>query len=109
MVSMVSSSSEFSSSSSMMHNEYSFRFLHLYPGTKFSSHQKHNPFAFRSSISLVLIGLEGLGLGLIVVLLSGGLLSVGNKAGWGGLNVVKVELEVGLLEIVGYTGLGVYW
>jgi hypothetical protein len=55
--------------------------LHLYPGTKFSSHQKHNPFAFRSSISLVLIGLEGLGLGLIVVLLSGCLLSVGNKAG----------------------------
>ena len=43
------------------------------------------------------------------MLLSGGLLGVGNKAGWGGLNVVKVELEVGLLEIVGYTGLGVYW
>jgi hypothetical protein len=64
--------------------------LHLYPGINFSSHQKHNPLALRSSISLVLIGLEGLGLGLIVVLLSGGLLGVGNKAGWGGLNVVKV-------------------
>jgi hypothetical protein len=57
--------------------------------------------ALRSSISLVLIGLEGLGLELTVALLNGGLLGVGSKAGWGDLNVVKVELEVELLEGVG--------
>ena len=93
----------------MMHSEYSFQFLHLCPSTNFSSHQKHNPLALRSSISLVLIDLEGLGLGLALVLLNGGLLGVGSKASWGDLNAVKVELAVGLLEIVGYAGLRVCW
>ena len=92
-----------------MHSEYSFRFLHLCPGTNFSSHQKHKPLALLSSISLVLMGREGLGLGLTIELLNGGLLGVGNKAGWGDLNAVKVGLEVDLLEAVGYACLGFGW
>ena len=74
-----SSSSELSSSSPAIHKEYSLRFLHLCPGTNFSSHQKHSPLALRSSMSLVLKGLEGLLFEFGWLLLGYPVVGVGNR------------------------------
>jgi len=53
-------SSPTTSSSSKIHREYTFLFLHQWPGMNFSSHQKHNPFALLSSNSLFLRVFVGL-------------------------------------------------